>query len=82
MTYYLYMVNREYNRDDEQGTPCTLGEHLQDMRTWGGTPDCHDNSESLTEMKRAAEQFTELVYIVDDCKDWRPVYSNGADSGA
>ena len=76
MTYYLYIVDRGYNRDNEQGTPCQLSDHLQDMRDWGGTPDCQDSSESLSEMKRNADRFNCLVYIVSDSQNWRPVYSN------
>ena len=76
MTYYLYLVERQYCRDDNDGSPCSLGEHLQDMRQWGGTPDCQSWGENLPKLKQEADKFSEKVIIVSDLRDWRPVYSN------
>ena len=61
MSYYLFCREDNY----EQGS---LGDHLDYLDTWGGTPDCWDIVDgTLNEAKQAArESGLEEMYIVDE----------------
>jgi len=59
--FVLFWTDVQYTDDD--GEPCTLDEHLESLRGWGGTPQMWDAFEDGTEAVQAAlsEAPTEIV---------------------
>jgi len=62
--YYLFDGSRE-GFDDGEGGSVTLGEHLDYIFSYSGTPDCYDVYEgSEFQVKKYAREQNFPVYIV------------------
>ena len=62
--FLLFIADKQYTT--EEGEPCTLGEHLDYVDEWSGTPDCWDGVDgSIHDAKHAARESGLDLYIVD-----------------
>jgi len=62
--FYFFNANKQY--EDEEGNPITLGEHLDYVDNYLGTPDCWDTftghrSSAMNEAKASGLE----LYVVD-----------------
>ncbi len=74
MTYFVFLEDRSAPYTNERGDPCTLDEHLQEIRDWPlTTPDFWDSFSSKHHAIRAAERRGFNAIIVSEELDWRPV---------
>lgn len=72
MDYLIFNENQTYT--NEQGEACELGEHLNYLRTWGGTPDCWDSAPTLQEAKRMCYREPRTLVVISEVHDYRPVH--------
>lgn len=65
MRSFLLFINKQY--ETEEGEPCTLGEHLEYIGDYMGTPDCWSSVEgSKWDAHKEARESGLDIYIVDE----------------
>ncbi len=74
MSAPFLIFDRDGAYTTEDGDPCTLGEHLDYLRTWGGTPDMWDAFETKAAAQSAADRAPfENWLIISENHDYRPI---------
>lgn len=65
-SYLFFNADPDRRFDDGEGNDVSLGEHLEYLATYGGTPDCWDSFEGprARAMREARESGLHL-YVVD-----------------
>ncbi|MBO9428581.1 hypothetical protein [Sulfitobacter sp. R18_1] len=77
MRYLTFIEDKTYTSD--KGEDCTLDQHLDDLRKWGGTPDCFESHDNLNAAKSSARDEPYDLMIVDTLNEHRPVYRHRAE---
>ncbi len=74
---FLFFDANRKGFDDGKGNDVSLGEHLDYVSNYGGTPDCWDSLENATytEMKAYIAKLDFQVYVVDE-SEMRVIYKS------
>ncbi|KAA1252613.1 hypothetical protein F0M16_21965 [Vibrio cholerae] len=77
MASYLFFDASRKGFDDGKGNDVSLGEHLEYLSAYGGTPDHYDSLENATyaQMKSYVSKLPIQVYVVDELQH-RVVYKS------